>query len=166
MKKLIFALGLASCLTFAGMTGAEASTTVTFTGGQSCTCTDGDNWVDFNTPASVSLTCTGTGNSLYHDTALPNNMVQEYSCSTFPGATNVLTDNKSKKVLVSYVTKKCPKGYTAAYTKKSVKATLLSPEAEKKLDTKTTTVQVGYCAKVNTASPAADTASPAVVFVK
>lgn len=158
MKKLFFTLGLISCLSLPGSTGAEASSLFTFTAGQGCSCADADNWVDLNSPSSVSLTCAGAGNSTYNDTALPNNKVQEYSCSSFPGATPVMTDNISGKVMVSYIIKTCPKGYIASVIKKPIKLTATATAAEKKAALTVPTVSIGYCAKATVTAPSTPTA--------
>lgn len=147
MNKVFLTLGLIGCLSFAGASGAEASTATTFTAGQGCSCADGDNWVNLTSPSSVTLTCPGAGSSAYHDTALPGNTIQEYSCSTFPGATPVVTDSISGKVMVSYVTKQCPKGYVTAVIKKAVKTSVLSPNQSG--------VAVGYCTKATAPTAAA-----------
>ena len=86
MKKFFLVLGLAAGLCFSG-TPSQASTHTTLTGGLNCVCQDADNWVDVLSPGMVSVTCPGIGSTTYRDTQISANVIREYSCSTFSGAT-------------------------------------------------------------------------------
>lgn len=114
MKKMLLSTAVMLCFALLASRDATAADdmTITHQAGQQCVCRDLDHWVDAKKAGGVQLTC-GSSTAFYPDTALDSVTIKEYTCGTSAGASAVVTDSISGKVLVSAAKVTCAKGTVA-----------------------------------------------------